>query len=171
MQILIAEDEEDVVRSYRKALKNAGHDVLVSYDGEECIQQYRNAVGEASRKNSENSAPFDAVILDYKLPKKDGFEVAQEMLKINPHQRIIFASAYVMNTLAGLARDLKQTVELMQKPFTGKELVETVEDKIIYDGLKRLGVNIEAIKDANLSHEQLVDLHRCIHTLMERTPS
>jgi DNA-binding NarL/FixJ family response regulator len=32
------------------------------------------------------------VILDYKMPKINGMEVAKEILAINPHQRIIFSS-------------------------------------------------------------------------------
>jgi CheY-like chemotaxis protein len=41
-------------------------------------------------------SPFDVVVLDYKMPSKDGMEVAKEILQINPYQRIIFASAYVL---------------------------------------------------------------------------
>jgi CheY-like chemotaxis protein len=45
--------------------------------------------------------PFDAVVLDYRMPKKDGLEVAKEILKMYPEQRIIFASAYIKESLEG----------------------------------------------------------------------
>ncbi|MDQ3967915.1 MAG: hypothetical protein M3275_05910 [Thermoproteota archaeon] len=46
--------------------------------------------------SSSSSSTFGAVvILDYKMPKKDGLRVAKEILDMNPEQRIIFASAYV----------------------------------------------------------------------------
>ena len=32
---------------------------------------------------------FDIIVLDYKMPDKDGMEVAKEILIINPDQRII----------------------------------------------------------------------------------
>ena len=39
--------------------------------------------------------PYDAVILDYKMPDRNGIEVAKEILAVNSHQRIIFVSAFV----------------------------------------------------------------------------
>lgn len=56
--------------------------------------------------------PFDVVVLDYRMPKKDGLQVAKEILKLNPKQRIIFASAYVKETLVESVKQLNQVVEL-----------------------------------------------------------
>jgi DNA-binding response OmpR family regulator len=39
--------------------------------------------------------PYDAVILDYKMPDRNGIEIAKEIQAINSHQRIIFVSAFV----------------------------------------------------------------------------
>ena len=74
--------------------------------------------------------PFDAVILDYRMPKKDGLEAAKEILELNPRQRIVFASAYVKETLEDSVKQLKQVVELMQKPFEADTLADTIEDKV-----------------------------------------
>ena len=86
--------------------------------------------------------PFDVVVLDYKMPSKDGMEVAKEILQINPHQRIIFASAYVIETLKDSVKELNKVVELLQKPFTMEAFVSTVEDNEAYEGLKLLMVSI-----------------------------
>ena len=51
--------------------------------------------------------PFDAVILDYKMQDMDGIEVANEILEINPQQRIIFASAYIKETLLDSVKTIK----------------------------------------------------------------
>jgi hypothetical protein len=40
-------------------------------------------------------------------------DVAKEILAVNPYQRIIFASAYVMEFLGDMVKPLKQVVELM----------------------------------------------------------
>ena len=51
------------------------------------------------------------------MPKINGMEVAKEILAVNPHQRIIFASAYVKETLVDSIQQLNQIVELLQKPL------------------------------------------------------
>jgi DNA-binding NtrC family response regulator len=91
------------------------------------------------------NSPYDVVVLDYKMPGKNGMEVAKEILQINPHQRIIFASAYVIETLKDAVRELNRAVELLQKPFTMEAFVSTLEDNEAYEGLKMLMVNIRNI--------------------------
>ena len=77
---------------------------------------------------------------------------------VNPHQRIIFASAYLQDMLIESIRQLNQLVEMLNKPFSEQELIDTVEDKSIYSELKELNVDIDDIKNANLRHEQLMDI-------------
>ena len=86
--------------------------------------------------------PFDAVVLDYRIPGKNGLQVAKEILKLNPEQRIIFASAYVKETLEDSVKELKTVVELMQKPFDADVLVDTIEDKEAQEGVKILIRNL-----------------------------
>lgn len=103
--------------------------------------------------------PFDVVVLDYRMPKRDGMEVAKEILELNPHQRIIFASAYVKETLEDSVKQLKQVVELMQKPFEADALVDTIEDKEVYQGLKKLMINVRQMdKESEPTEEQIKDL-------------
>ena len=95
-----------------------------------------------SNSSSTSPPPFDAVVLDYRMPGKDGMEVAKEILTLNPQQRIIFASAYVKETLEDSVKQLKQVVELMQKPFDAEVLADTIEDKEVHDGIKKLMTNL-----------------------------
>ena len=73
------------------------------------------------------------------------------------YQRIIFASAYVKETLQESVKQLKQIVELMQKPFTLSQLVDTVEDKEVYEELKSLNVDVNRIRAARPTHELVID--------------
>ncbi len=63
------------------------------------------------------------------MPKKDGLQVAKEILEINPNQRIIFASAYVRETLGASVKELKREIKAIQKPFSMSALIDTIEDK------------------------------------------
>jgi two-component system, chemotaxis family, chemotaxis protein CheY len=99
--------------------------------------------------SSPSVSPFDVVILDYSMPGKDGIEVAKEILQLNPQQRIIFASAYVRDTLEDAVKQLKQVVELMQKPFDTKVLVDTIEDREVRDGIKKLMKNLRLPSQEN----------------------
>ncbi len=88
-------------------------------------------------------------------------QVAKRLLATNPSQRIIFASPYVNETLVDSAKQLRQTVELLQKPFELDTLVDLLEDKGIYEELKKLSVSIKEIKNLNLMPEQVRDLLKC----------
>ncbi len=161
MRILIAEDDTDISESYKDALEARNHIVMLAENGEECLEIYNKELKREQieiEKGERRGTPFDAVILDYMMPRKDGMQVAKEILEINPKQRIIFASAYVEETLEDTVKQLKQVVELMQKPFGADALVNTIEDKEIYEGLKQIMLNLKQIKDANPSPKQLKSL-------------
>jgi CheY-like chemotaxis protein len=64
----------------------------------------------------------------------DGLEMAKEILKMYPEQRIIFASAYIKESLEDCVKELDKIVELMQKPFEPEVLVDTIEDREISGG-------------------------------------
>jgi CheY-like chemotaxis protein len=160
MKILLAEDHEDTAMVYKAALGDNGHVVVHTVNGEDCLKVYHNEFQIATLHSDarEHIQPFDAVILDYNMPKLNGLEVAKEILAVNPHQRIIFASAYLQDMLLESARQLNQLVEILNKPFSEQELIDTVEDKSIYSELKELNVNIDDVKNANFRHEQLRDV-------------
>lgn len=116
MQILIAEDEFGTNETYRIFLEGNGHEVTVTANGEECLELYRRMEG-----------AFDVVILDYRMPIKDGGIVLQELLEANPNQKVLIASAYSIDILNGLyLRENK--VKVMQKPFDLQDLLSTIND-------------------------------------------
>lgn len=160
MRILIAEDDQDISESYKDALEARNHTVTVAHNGDECLRKYEKELRrwETHKGRRDKRGPFDAVILDYIMPRKDGIQVAKQILEMSPKQRIIFASAYVEKTLEDSVKQLKQLVELMQKPFGAEAIVKTVEDKEVYDGLKRIMVSMKDIKNTDPSPQQLRSL-------------
>ncbi len=123
--ILIAEDNQFTALQYNRILGKYGHQVLITNDGEECLKKYRDAY-EKNKKNDQLTAPFDVVILDQSMPKKTGREVAEVILKINPNQRIVFASAYDVAMEKESIEDFEENFEFLQKPFSLSKFVRQI---------------------------------------------
>jgi predicted transcriptional regulator/CheY-like chemotaxis protein len=157
VRILVAEDEPGIAQTYRIALESKGHVVTLTDNGEDCLAEYRQAA--KSQGKTLDRLPFDVVILDYRMPKKDGLEVAKEIFSINPSQRIIFASAYMKDALIESLSSLGKVVELLHKPFDLDVLTNTVEDTSMKDKMERMIHVIEPLKN-NLSENQVVELIR-----------
>jgi len=154
LSILIMEDDREIASWYRHILVSRGHKVTITRLGEECLQTYTDRLQEsfATSPRTSNVQQFDVVILDYKMPDRNGLEVAKEILTINPHQRIIIASAYLVKTLIDGIRQLSVPIEILEKPISNKMLIDTIEDTAIYEELRKLKIDIEPFK---LSHELL----------------
>jgi CheY-like chemotaxis protein len=144
MKILIAEDNSDIALVYRVALQNRNHHVVITDNGEDCLTIYREELKNViSRMGGlDKQHVFDVVILDYKMPRMNGIEVAKEIIRINPKQRIIIVSAYVRETFFRSVKDLGQHVELVQKPFNIDTLIDKIESKRYRYEVK--GLNQEA---------------------------
>ena len=166
MKVLIAEDEYEISQAYKIALEERGHEVMLFEDGAECFEEYKRH--EKSKQSKKKSSSIDVVVLDYRIPKMDGMEVAKKILKINPKQRLIFASAYVKETLEDSVRQLKQPVELLQKPFEPEMLADMIEDTQVYDGLKSLITNIRGFNIDNPSREQIKELFEGLKKLQKQ---
>jgi CheY-like chemotaxis protein len=161
MNILIAEDEKDIALLYKKVLEARNHQVTVTSNGEDCLKSYHDVFQEmisSDTRSMQRQLPFDVVLLDYKMPQINGMEVAKEILAVNSHQRIIFASAHVKEILEDSIKQLKQVVELMQKPFTINKLIDTMEDKEVYNELQKLNVDIDIVRAFIPTHQQITDL-------------
>ncbi len=122
LNILIAEDNDFTTLQYNRVLEKCGHSLVITKNGEDCIQKFN----EEKKKCESGKEPFDVVLLDQSMPKKNGKEVADEILKTNPNQRIIFASAYALGSDNSLTENFKEKVEFLQKPFSLTKLVRQV---------------------------------------------
>jgi two-component system cell cycle response regulator CpdR len=146
MRILCCEDEEEVLQIYKHALEEQHHKVIATLDSDECLTIYKQVLDNIQNDNSSYDKfmihPFDVVVLDYKMPKKNGLEIAKEMFALVPNQRIIFASANVRETVESSLRGLKQVVEVLKKPFDVSQLIETIESVEKHNAFRSLLENI-----------------------------
>ncbi|MCI0558482.1 MAG: response regulator [Nitrososphaera sp.] len=161
MKVLVAEDEPVILMQYKLVLEARGHKVVSARDGEECAKLYDAEMKVAP----DRTCPFGAVLLDYRMPKLDGMGVAKHILAKNPRQRIIIASAFTKEALIDSVKQLRQVIELLQKPFDLDTLADVIEDKEIFVQLETLNVKVKEIKDLNPTHEQVRDLLEGLHRL------
>jgi DNA-binding LytR/AlgR family response regulator len=59
-------------------------------------------------------------------PDRNGLEIASEILSLTPHQRIIFVSAYLKDSVLQSIRQLHAAVEVMEKPIYTERIHERI---------------------------------------------
>ncbi|ABM62665.1 response regulator transcription factor [Halorhodospira halophila] len=114
-EILIVDDEDNIVLSLEFLMKQAGFEVRTAQDGEQAIEALEARIP-------------DLVLLDVMMPRKDGYEVCQEI-----RQRSEWAHLPVV-MLTAKGRDVEREKGLamgaddyITKPFSTQEVVETVQ--------------------------------------------
>jgi two-component system, OmpR family, alkaline phosphatase synthesis response regulator PhoP len=107
--VLVVEDEPDIAMTTRVSLELAGYRVLVA----ETAEQARERIEE----------PIDAVVLDLRLPDRDGWWVVDE-IRSRPEKAsipIVVVSAHASPST--LARARNQGLPYVTKPFAPDRLV------------------------------------------------
>ncbi|RME46510.1 MAG: response regulator [Chloroflexi bacterium] len=116
-KILVVDDEPFILRTLTFVLKKEGYDIATAVNGEEALAQIRA---------SEPSLVF----VDAMMPKKDGYQVAQEVrddptLKRQPY--------IIMLTARGQESDREKAErvginEFMTKPFSPSKVAARVRE-------------------------------------------
>ena len=134
LRILIADDEPAILDLYRLFLESKGREVVLTTDGQKCLETYKRY----SEKSTENY--FDIVILDQKMPIMTGLQAAVEILRINPQQRMIFASGYLEKTLLEILTKLDKAIAVIEKPFSLDVLNHLIENTAVFEKLEKINI-------------------------------
>jgi DNA-binding NtrC family response regulator len=107
LEILVVDDDQPTRLSLGYALSDAGHKVTEASDGEEALVR----AGERT---------FDVAILDVRLPKLDGLEIARRLRKKTPSTSVILMTAFatVPDAVAALREG---AYDYVTKPFDAEE--------------------------------------------------
>ncbi len=117
-RVLLIDDDAEVRDMVRKALRSAGHEVIVSEDGREGAKCFRKT-------------PADVVITDMVMPNEDGIETIKALKREFPDVRIIAMSGgSARGGMLSAARHLG-AVAVIEKPFTKTELLDAVEKALV----------------------------------------
>ncbi len=116
-RVLIVEDESDVLEILTEFFKLLHFSVQGVTDGEEALEVLK-------------SASFHLYVLDVRLPKLDGFELALRIRERDPETPIIFLTGLINSETRARSREISKAYYL-RKPVTFEKIQEI---------LKQLGI-------------------------------
>lgn len=115
MKILVADDEHHVLDVVSQVLTTAGHQVVTAVDGEEALRRVYE------------THP-DLILLDIRMPKRDGASVAQD-LRDDPTHRdipIVFLTGLIRPSEVGRHGERHRDDLFLAKPFDANDLLRIV---------------------------------------------
>jgi DNA-binding NtrC family response regulator len=155
--ILLADDEEKILKTLGRALRDDGHEVLTAANAKD-----------AARLLSERS--FDLLIIDFLMPDRTGLDVIRDLAANTPEAE---RPAVVMMTAHGSIESAVEAMKLgardyLQKPFEVEELLvlarRALEDQRARTGLRYL----LSERDAEFNHYGIIGRSRAILDVIAR---
>jgi DNA-binding NtrC family response regulator len=155
--ILLVDDEEKILKTLGRALRDDGHEVVTAANAKD-----------ASRLLSERS--FDLLIIDFLMPDRTGLDVIRDLSGATPEAE---RPAVVMMTAHGSIESAVEAMKLgardyLQKPFEVEELLvlarRALEDQRARTGLRYL----LSERDAEFNHYGIIGRSRAILDVIAR---
>jgi two-component system response regulator AtoC len=155
--ILLADDEEKILKTLGRALRDDGHEVVTAANARD-----------AARALSERA--FDLLVIDFLMPDRTGLDVIREMAASTPEGE---RPAIVMMTAHGSIESAVEAMKLgardyLQKPFEVEELLvlarRALEDQRARTGLRYL----LSERDAEFDHYGIIGRSRPIRDVIAR---
>ena len=120
--ILVVDDEPIVRESLKDWLKSSGYEVTTAEDGEQALSMIQRQ-------------DFGVVVLDLRLPGKDGIKVFREAREHRPDLKAIIITAYP--TVDTTTKSLRAgALDYLIKPFDPEELEKLIEKILGRDRIK-----------------------------------
>jgi CheY-like chemotaxis protein len=114
--VLVADDDRGIRLSVVKILSRCGYQVAEAEDGQDALDKLA-------------SAEVDALVLDVKMPQKDGLAVLDELFPEPPPPGVLLVSAYDIDRET--RRRLGTRVhKVLRKPVPPPTLIEAVAEAV-----------------------------------------
>jgi DNA-binding NtrC family response regulator len=141
-RILIADDEEIVIRSCVRILSEEKYQIDTVSDGLEAIEQIAES-------------EYDMLILDIMMPKMTGMEVLQRVKETHPDVDVIMITG--LNEIETAVQAMKLgAFDYLPKPFDPEELELVVERAFERRQLLQENVNLKKEVSARYSFENII---------------
>lgn len=113
-KILVIDDEKSIRDTLKEILEYEDHKVDLAADGEEGLEQFKNN-------------KYDIVLLDIKMPKKDGIEVLEELFGVATDVPVIMISGHG-NIDTAVESIKKGAYDFIEKPLDLNRLLVTIRN-------------------------------------------
>jgi CheY-like chemotaxis protein len=113
--VLIAEDNDEVRDLIKTVLTEYGYSIIEAIDGKDAIDQFTGTEG------------IDLIILDTVMPKKNGREVYNEIIRIKPGTKVLFTSGYTRDVFLDKGIEDRK-VNFIQKPILPNAILQKVRE-------------------------------------------
>lgn len=113
MRVLVADDEAGMRETLADILSESGYGVTAAADGDAALK--------AIREND-----FDVIVMDIRMPGRDGVSVLREVGK--PPPRVILMTAYAKERHLREARE--KAFAVVHKPFPVPQLLDLVASAV-----------------------------------------
>jgi DNA-binding response OmpR family regulator len=117
--VLVVDDEPHDIEATRNPLEKAGFLVFSADSIESALQIFRR-----------NARGFDMAVLDISLPGRNGVDLYQELLTLNPNLKVLFVSGHVGAEIIRFYGLRATDRHFLQKPFDAAGLVARVREII-----------------------------------------
>jgi len=105
VSVFIVEDDLSLQKLYEMMLTTFGFEVVdKASNGKEAIEKFKSL-----------SPKPDVILMDHRMPVKNGIDTTIELMKFNNHTKIIFTSAD--NSIKERALEIG-AISFIEKPFT-----------------------------------------------------
>ncbi len=114
VKIFIVDDDQSLQRLYILILTEAGFEIIdTALNGKVAVEKFL----------SFKEKP-DIILMDHRMPIKNGLDAMIEILQIETHEKIIFASADISIKQKALSLG---ACEFIDKPFNMSKLLTTIQ--------------------------------------------
>ena len=113
-KILVIDDEKSIRETLKEILEYEDHKVDVAEDGEVGLEQFKNN-------------KYDIVLLDIKMPKKDGIEVLEDIFGIATDVPVVMISGHG-NIDTAVESIKKGAYDFIEKPLDLNRLLVTIRN-------------------------------------------
>lgn len=114
LQVLVLDDDEKILRLLKIFLRQLGYQVTTAPNGREGIQMMLES-------------SFDLVIVDVQMPVVDGFEFAEEVLRLWPWEKIILCTGHKSREVERHAISLGIKA-ILEKPLSFNTLESAIQE-------------------------------------------